>query len=238
MLGQNKIAAPFQQVDGSLLVTEFFPTIQGEGPDAGLPAVFVRLSRCNLRCFWCDTNFEDGTWYMPDDLYKHIHNIRSPGCNLVVITGGEPLLQNVLPLVEALNFDGIHVSIETAGTMWLEGLEKKFNSAYRNDNKLVCSPKTPKIQKLIVPLVHSFKYIVGVDDLSSADGLPVRSTQVPNMPAMIFRPPAGARVYVQAIDTGDPEKNRANLAAATAISLRHGYRLSVQLHKLPGVELP
>lgn len=110
-----------------LLVAELFgPTFQGEGPSAGQQAMFVRLSRCNLSCPSCDTPY---TWDTSRfDLRVHTTR-RSPQdiavwalampTSLVVITGGEPLLQQavLLPLVTALTGAGRRVEVETNGTV-------------------------------------------------------------------------------------------------------------------------
>ncbi|MFI0420507.1 7-carboxy-7-deazaguanine synthase QueE [Spongiactinospora sp. 9N601] len=110
-----------------LLVAETFgPTLQGEGPSCGRQAMFIRLSRCNLRCSYCDTPY---TWDW--DRYDPRHEARwqsvaelaewvgrnSP--RLVVITGGEPLLQQdrLVPLLDVLLADGRRVEIETNGTI-------------------------------------------------------------------------------------------------------------------------
>jgi 7-carboxy-7-deazaguanine synthase len=109
-----------------LLVAEVFgPTLQGEGPSAGTPAVFVRLSRCNLACSWCDTPYtwdwsrfdpraESRTWTVPD-LAAWV--LDGPA-GLVVVTGGEPLLQHrpLTALVEQLTGAGRRVEVETNGT--------------------------------------------------------------------------------------------------------------------------
>ena len=71
MFGHNKIVGQkfFRESpearEGKLLVTSIFHTIQGEGPFAGQPAVFVRLAHCNLNCPWCDTFFDRGDWMSP-----------------------------------------------------------------------------------------------------------------------------------------------------------------------------
>ena len=110
-----------------LLVAELFgPTFQGEGPSAGQQAMFVRLSRCNLSCPSCDTPY---TWDTsrfdlrvsttrrdPQDVAAWA--LRMP-TSLVVVTGGEPLLQQqaLLPLVTVLNRAGRRVEVETNGTI-------------------------------------------------------------------------------------------------------------------------
>ncbi|WP_152363218.1 7-carboxy-7-deazaguanine synthase QueE [Microlunatus speluncae] len=112
-----------------LLIAETFgldpPTFQGEGPSCGAPAMFIRLSRCNLSCSWCDTPYTwDWTRFDP-----HVEATRrsvaelagwanSSPVELVVITGGEPLIQQrfLAPLVQSLIAGGKRIEIETNGT--------------------------------------------------------------------------------------------------------------------------
>ena len=81
-----------------LTINEIFQSIQGEGKTAGRPAIFVRLSGCNLTCDWCDTKYtwhkdhlEKGTKWSKTDLHHHITTNYS--CKRIIFTGGEPLLQ-------------------------------------------------------------------------------------------------------------------------------------------------
>jgi 7-carboxy-7-deazaguanine synthase len=98
-------------------VTEIFFSIQGESTHAGRPCVFVRLTGCNLRCSWCDSEYTfTGGERM--SLEEVIARVKSYGCNLVEITGGEPLAQKeVFPLIERLCDDGHEVLIETSGSI-------------------------------------------------------------------------------------------------------------------------
>src|SRR5438445_7510867 len=92
--------APLQgKPAGQLLLHEIYRSIQGESTFAGLPCVFVRLAVCDSRCVWCDTPhaFSQGRLWQLEDVIKQV---KSYGCLLVEITGGEPLLQaEVLPLM-------------------------------------------------------------------------------------------------------------------------------------------
>lgn len=100
-----------------LRLTEIFYSIQGESSQAGRPCVFVRLSRCNLRCTWCDTtySFTGGEKRSIDDI---VAEVRSYDCKLVEITGGEPLLQSpVHTLMTRLCDEGFEVLIETSGSL-------------------------------------------------------------------------------------------------------------------------
>jgi 7-carboxy-7-deazaguanine synthase len=98
-----------------LTINEIFHSIQGESTHAGRPCVFVRLTACDLRCSWCDTPyaFYEGRKMEVDDVVEHV---REYGCDVVEITGGEPLLQkDVYPLMERLVEQGHTVLLETGG---------------------------------------------------------------------------------------------------------------------------
>lgn len=98
-----------------LTVNEIFHSIQGESTHTGRPCVFVRLTGCDLRCSWCDTPyaFTEGRRMTVDDV---VERVREYGCDVVEITGGEPLLQKeVYRLMERLLDDGRTVMIETGG---------------------------------------------------------------------------------------------------------------------------
>ena len=103
-----------------LTINEIFHSIQGESTHAGRPCVFVRLTACNLRCTWCDTPyaFTEGHKMPLDDV---VAQVEAYGCDLVEITGGEPLLQEgVYPLMQRLLDGGRTVMIETGGHMSVE----------------------------------------------------------------------------------------------------------------------
>ena len=96
-------------------VTEIFRSIQGESTYAGLPCTFIRLTGCNLRCVWCDTeySFYGGRKMSLDEVMRQAHDF---GGRLVEITGGEPLLQEeVYPLMDRLLGAGYTVMLETSG---------------------------------------------------------------------------------------------------------------------------
>jgi 7-carboxy-7-deazaguanine synthase len=238
MFGTNEISKPFLDAKGDLIINEIFYTIQGEGPDAGRPAIFIRLAGCNLRCFFCDTDFERGEQMSCFDIGERVQALRKEtDCRLVVITGGEPLLQNIHPLVNLLNIHQICVTVETAGSVWVEGLDMLFKSSRSHSplgNAIICSPKTPLLHPKVARAAHALKYIIAAGEIDERDGLPIMSTQIPGKSARIARPnqcPNG-KVYVQAMDVGDEAKNHANLLLASTIAMKFGYRLSVQLHKL------
>jgi 7-carboxy-7-deazaguanine synthase len=98
-----------------LTINEIFHSIQGESTHAGRRCVFVRLTACDLRCTWCDTPyaFTEGRKMSIDEVVRQVDDF---GCDVVEITGGEPLLQkDVYPLMERLLHDGRTVMLETGG---------------------------------------------------------------------------------------------------------------------------
>ena len=104
----------------SLTVNEIFYSIQGESTRAGRPCVFVRLTACDLRCTWCDTPyaFYEGRKMSVDAV---LDAVARHDCNLVEITGGEPLLQDdVYPLMDRLLAEGRTVMLETGGHRSIE----------------------------------------------------------------------------------------------------------------------
>jgi 7-carboxy-7-deazaguanine synthase len=98
-----------------LTVNEIFYSIQGESTRAGRPCVFVRLTACDLRCSWCDTPyaFHEGRKMPVEQVLEAVDRF---GCDLVEVTGGEPLLQeDVYPLMERLLASNRTVLLETGG---------------------------------------------------------------------------------------------------------------------------
>jgi len=104
-------------------ITEIYKSLQGESTYAGLPCVFVRLTGCNLRCTWCDSEytFYGGRKMTPEEVFEDVLRL-SPYGGLVEITGGEPLLQEreLVPLMQRLVGQGCTVLLETSGERHLE----------------------------------------------------------------------------------------------------------------------
>lgn len=128
--------------DATFPVVELFgPTIQGEGPDAGRPAYFVRFGGCDYRCSWCDSMHA-----VEPDLVRAVERLstadviarlrdRPSGPDLVVLSGGNPALFELGQLVEKLQHQGMQVAVETQGSVWRDWLGQV--------NRLVVSPKGP-----------------------------------------------------------------------------------------------
>lgn len=258
MFGKNIPIKPIYTQSETLKIVSLFPTIQGEGPFAGMPAIFVRFAGCNLRCFFCDTDFESNPRELSiSDLEQSITEM---SCNvaakLVVLTGGEPLAQPIGPLCARLIRKGLRVQIETAGTIWQTGLEQLPREALT----IVCSPKTLSVHPQVALLCENWKYIIRAGETSCEDGLPKFSTQREGIPARLYRPPANVdggklipgtgltvphrndTVWLQPCDErgfGDDNeysRTRANIEECVKIALKHGHRISFQLHKVLGVE--
>ncbi len=103
-------------------ISEIFYSIQGEGSLVGVPSVFVRTSGCNLRCTWCDTPY---TSWNPEgrDMSNDaiLQTVMDFGCRHVVLTGGEPMIApGVAALTRQFRDAGLHITIETAGTVFAE----------------------------------------------------------------------------------------------------------------------
>jgi len=106
-------------------INEIYLSIQGESSKAGLPCVFVRLTYCNLRCTYCDTEY---AFFEGKDLSieEIVSEVKKYNCNLVEITGGEPLVQNEsLLLMKSLADDGFEVMIETGGSLPIKEIDPR-----------------------------------------------------------------------------------------------------------------
>ncbi|MBK8944045.1 MAG: 7-carboxy-7-deazaguanine synthase QueE [Ignavibacteriae bacterium] len=116
-------------------INEIFYSIQGESSKVGLPCIFIRLTFCNLRCTYCDTeySFYEGMDYSIDEILAEIKKYK---CNLVEITGGEPLVQKEsLELMEILCDNNYEVMLETGGSLSIENVDKRV--------KIILDFKTP-----------------------------------------------------------------------------------------------
>tara|TARA_B100001750_G_C15465856_1_gene576982 strand:- start:286 stop:927 length:642 start_codon:yes stop_codon:yes gene_type:complete len=109
----------------SLKINEIFYSIQGESSYTGLPCIFIRLTFCNLRCNYCDTEY---AFYEGEDwsISKILTKIKEYPCNLVMVTGGEPLLQdNCITLMKELLNHNYNVMLETSGSLKLSDVPKE-----------------------------------------------------------------------------------------------------------------
>lgn len=246
---QRNEQAPEKRVQGdglTLQVNSIFHTIQGEGPFAGTPAVFVRLAGCNLQCPLCDTEYTKRGEFGLEDILKTVRNAvpywpvgrrhdskpyRAP-TELVVITGGEPFRQPIGRLVMKLISYGYRVQIETNGTLYQPAMP------YISDMlTIVCSPKAGAVNRDLLPWIAAWKYVAAADNIDPADGLPTHALEHPNG-GRLARPPEGhsAPIYLQPVDEKNTAKNARNQDAVVHACLEHGHRLCLQLHKIIGLD--
>jgi 7-carboxy-7-deazaguanine synthase len=236
---EKRVALP---PGGFLEVHSIFMTIQGEGPFSGMPAVFIRLAGCNLQCPKCDTDYTSQRTTMTVlEIQERVRELASAGCDLVVVTGGEPFRQELTSLFNSLT--GMYnVQVETNGT--LQPPEEEFFTYRREASPnvlgrhvyIVCSPKTGKVHPRIQELACAFKYVITSGDVS-VDGLPFTALGHTAAP-FVARPSIGRRVHiiVQPCDDKDPDANALNVQACIESAMGFGYRLQLQTHKLLEVE--
>jgi len=143
-------------------INEIFYSIQGESTNAGLPCIFVRLTYCNLRCVYCDTEyaFHEGIEIEIDEIIKQV---KSFNCKLVEITGGEPLVQsNVTELMTKLCDCGFSVMIETGGSLPIENIDKRV--------KIIMDLKTPYSKMETKNRYENISYLKLIDEVKFVIG--------------------------------------------------------------------
>lgn len=218
---------------GTLVVSEVFgPTVQGEGPSTGRRCAFVRLGACNLTCSWCDTPY---TWDASRfDLHREMGRERvdavadmlaSFGVDMVVVSGGEPLLQQSKGLADLVRALPTHwrIEVETNGTIEPNATLASrchFNVSPKLAHSGVALDKRirPKALSTFVRLAHSrrasFKIVVtGPGDLDEVDAL-----ALPRHKTWIM--PEGTTA----------EQVERGLAAVAGEAIRRGYNLTGRLH--------
>ncbi len=188
-------------------VNEIFFTLQGEGYYSGTPAVFVRLSGCNLRCPFCDTQHEAGVEMSEEEIVDRVGEWS--WCRHVVITGGEPSLQLTASLVDALHAAGHYVAVETNGTRTLPP----------NVDWVTLSPKDLFLGPQAAPILtraDELKVVYdGEHEPQQYSGITVQHR------------------FLQPCDTGDPSRNALITAATVEYIKSHTqWRLSLQTHKI------
>ncbi len=215
-----------------MFVSETFTSIQGEGLLAGVPSHFIRTSGCNMRCRWCDTPY---TSWEPDGERRQVSELikgaRASGVGHVVVTGGEPLLQREIgALTEGLAAAGLHVTVESAGTVdppfhcdLLSLSPKTANSdpsgRHRDRHRRLRLDQKPAVRLLKRFPEHQLKFVVeGAEDM-------------PEILEMLagFGDVEPARVLLMAQGRTLDEVT-ARAPAIAALCLEHGFRYTPRLH--------
>lgn len=143
-------------------INEIFHSIQGESTYAGLPCVFVRLTYCNLRCSYCDTeySFHEGEDYSIDQI---IEKVKSYNCKLVEVTGGEPLFQNeCYELLQRLCDEGLEVLLETGGSLSVKEVDSRV--------KIIMDLKTPSSKMEKKNMYENINYLKKGDEIKFVIG--------------------------------------------------------------------
>jgi organic radical activating enzyme len=193
----------------SLNVKEIFYSLQGEGGRQGVASVFIRLTKCNLTCSFCDTDFAVGTEMSLEQIADFIQQFP---CKWLVWTGGEPTLQLTEDVLLFFKKKGFLQAIESNG-------RKKLPAGL---DYTVVSPKgNTDYAREINPLVDEIRLPV-----QKGDSIPaIRSL------------PVAAYYFLSPVFTDDAEATKENIAyCVTQIKDRPEWRLSLQIHKWIGIE--
>ena len=194
----------------SLTVNEIFYSLQGEGSRAGTPNVFIRLSGCNLNCWFCDTEFETGEVYSLDQIADQIAEYP---CKNIIWTGGEPALQLTGEIVRYFKDRGYYQAVESNGTRPLPA----------NLDFVTCSPKQVTAARLKINFPN------GVSEMKCL------FNEEPEF--LIDELPRAAHYFLSPVFLGK-EKERMDmdqsiLKACIDYILTHpGWQLSIQQHKI------
>jgi len=192
-------------------VNEIFYSIQGEGYNTGKAAVFIRLSGCNLKCPFCDTDFSDYKEMTEYDIVDTVCGL-SVGCHFVVITGGEPTIQDCTYLIDLLHQNGYYVAMETNGTR-----KPPFNVDW-----LTVSPKASyvgAVGNLRVQHCNEIKVVADGEILVNA-----------------YLSIQAEHYYLQPCDTGNEEKNKEIINDCVEfIKENPKWKLSLQTQKILNV---
>jgi organic radical activating enzyme len=195
----------------TLKVVEIFYSIQGEGANFGKAAIFVRLSDCNMRCWYCDTDWRRGTVMTLKEVKQAI---QSYPCKMIIWTGGEPTLQLTDDILSF--FDGYYHCIETNGT----------NKVPSGIDYISCSPKvSTETLRANFQAVDEFRYPIGSGDI----------------PPLLSELPPATNYFVSPIFLGAEQErfdlNSENVNYCIDFVKQHPeWRLSMQMHKLLKIE--
>ena len=212
-------------------IAELFYSIQGEGVLVGVPSVFIRTSGCNLRCTWCDTPY---TSWQPEgtdlDLDQILDEVVAHPARHVVVTGGEPMIApDIIPLTARLRERGLHITIETAGTVFtpvscdLMNISPKLANSTPDDPRWGRQHERLRIQpQVLAELMARYEYqlkfvIERPDDLNEVRSL-VESLGADREHVILM--PEGT----------DAERLRERGVWLTEICKSEGFRFSPRLH--------
>jgi 7-carboxy-7-deazaguanine synthase len=215
-------------------ISEIFYSIQGEGMLTGVPSVFVRTSGCNLRCVWCDTPYTSWSPEGADMMVEQIlAAVQSHPARHAVVTGGEPMIApGIAKLTEAIRRLGLHVTIETAGTVYhrvacdLMSISPKLANSTpheREDGKWAAQHDRLRYQPdVLKQLMSEYEY-----QLKFVVASPEDMTEIANMLEDVQAD--RSRVVLMAEGT-TTDVIRERAPWLTEICKREGFRYSPRLH--------
>ena len=143
-------------------INEIYKSIQGESSYSGLPCIFIRLTYCNLRCSYCDTEY---AFYDGNDMSipEIISKVNSLECNLVEVTGGEPLVQeNCINLLKALTINNNDILLETGGSLTIKDVPENV--------KIILDLKCPSSNMSDKNLWSNIKLLKNTDEVKFVIG--------------------------------------------------------------------
>ncbi|BCU67134.1 radical SAM protein [Sulfolobales archaeon HS-7] len=206
-------------------IIEIFTSIQGEGLLIGRPSNFVRLAGCNLRCVWCDTKY---SWYMRDGKKMNSEEILSqisPEVKLTTITGGEPLLQDIVELVVKLKQAGYIVALETSGTIKPREELRKYVDFFSVSPKLSNSGFKPKYDFRNDDWATYYKFVVVNPEFDLKEIKEFVQFQGISEQKVIVQPDGNRSDYINALLE----------LSEWVTKLGYNFRVLPQFHKILGV---
>ena len=212
-------------------IAELFYSIQGEGSLVGVPSVFIRTSGCNLRCGWCDTPYTSWTPEGTDlTLDQILDEVKAHPARHVVVTGGEPMIApEIIPLTERLHRLGLHITIETAGTVFqpvachLMSISPKLSNSTPSDPRWAAQHDRLRIQpatlaQLMARYEYQLKFVIEkADDLEE-----VRS--------LVGALKAGRERVILMPEGTDRDRLRERAIWLAEVCKEEGFRFSPRLH--------
>jgi len=213
-----------------LKIAELFYSIQGEGALVGAPSFFIRTSGCNLRCSWCDTPY---TSWRPEGVEMSLDailaEVTAHPARYAVVTGGEPMIApEIIPLCERLREAGLHITVETAGTVFqpvacdLMSISPKLANSTPGGSFAAQHERlrlqTPVLSELIARYDYQLKFVIE------------SPTDVDEARALIDTLRADPRRVVLMPEGTDADRLRERALWLTEICKNEGFRFSPRLH--------
>lgn len=212
-------------------IAEVFYSVQGEGTLLGVPSVFIRTSGCNLRCQWCDTPY---TSWAPEGEARSVDSLveqaTSFGARHVVVTGGEPMIApGVVELTHALRSRGMHITVETAGTVHASVACDLMSISPKLANSTPADPQWAPIHertrlrmdvlsRLLTEFEYQLKFVVA--DPPDIEEINLLVRQLNAAPGRVLLMPEGR----------SPDQLRARAQWLVPLCLQHGFRYSPRAH--------